>query len=186
MPSELEEEGILKLVFLQEAGTGRKAVVPLVEGVQWDGFLSRVRARLGLPPGHLVQLRDEAANTIDSMDKLLEADESATLQISFAAAAATEMPTSSSAGAAAASRRPVAAAQAAAQTPGGSSASVEECRVEIGTSPGVLGPYSEDGELKYRKRKTTSFRWSKMKILGVALFVSAAVGLVVLHSVASG
>ena len=51
------DEGILKLVFLQEAATGRKAVVPLVEGVDWEGFLCRVRSRLGLPEGHTVQVR---------------------------------------------------------------------------------------------------------------------------------
>lgn len=182
----MAEDGILKLVFLQEANTGRKAVVPLVEGVHWEGFLTRVRARLGLPVGHKIQLHDDAGLPIDSMDRLLEADESATLQISFIAAAATEMP-ASSASAAAASRRPVAAAQAAAQTPGAPPDKSEECRVDIATSPGVLGPYAEDRELKYRKRRVTAGRTSRRKLLGAAIILVTCVGFVgALLAMASG
>ena len=150
-----DEDGIIKLVFLQEANTGRKAVVPLVEGVDWEAFLARVRSRLGLPVGHTVQLHDETSQPIDSIDRLLEADESSTLRISFIAAAAAEMPASSASATAAAQRRP------AAQTPGGASsgasAGADDCRVDIATSPGVLGPYAEDGELKYRKRRCSTF-----------------------------
>lgn len=165
----MAEDGILKLVFLQEANTGRKAVVPLVEGVHWEGFLTRVRARLGLPVGHKIQLHDDAGLPIDSMDRLLEADESATLQISFIAAAATEMPASSAS---------AAAAQAAAQTPGAPPDKSEECRVDIATSPGVLGPYAEDRELKYRKRRVTAGRTSRRKLLGAAIILVACVGFV--------
>jgi hypothetical protein len=182
----MADDGILKLVFLQEANTGRKAVVPLVEGVHWEGFLTRVRARLGLPVGHTVHLRDDNGLPIDSMDRLLEADESATLQISFIVAAAAEMP-ASSASAAAASRRPVAAAQAAEHTPGPLPDGAEEFRVDIKTGPGVLGPYAEDGELKYRKRRLTAGRMSRRKMLGAAIVLFVCVGFIgAVRAVASG
>jgi hypothetical protein len=171
----MDEDGILKLVFLVEANTGRKAVVPLVEGVHWEGFLARVRARLGLPVGHAVHLHDDAGLSIDSMDKLLEADESATLQISFVAAAAAEL-SASSGSAAATSRRPVAAAQAAAQTPGAPPNRADECRVDIGASPGVRGPCVEDGDLKYRKKR--GGKTSRRKLLGAAIVLVACVGFV--------
>ena len=183
------DEGILKLVFLQEAATGRKAVVPLVEGVDWDGFLRRVRTRLGLPEGHAVQVRcllhrlpwpliartalDERAHTrdaaehsaaeqsalcspyarayppppssapqlhdpgheaVDSIDKLLEIDESTTLRISFLAAAAAQMPAASSAAATPATRR--AARTSVIPGDAGGGATTDACRVEMPSSPG--------------------------------------------------
>jgi len=175
-----DEDGIIKLVFLQEANTGRKCVVPLVEGVEWDAFLARVRVRLGLPVGHTVQLRDDAHQPIDSMDKLLEADESSTLRISFIAAAAAEMPASSVSATAAALRRP-----GAAQTPGGVSGA-DECRVDIATSPGVLGPYAEDGELKYRKRRVTAGRLARIKWWAAIVSLVLCVGFSALHFIAKG
>jgi len=44
-------EGIVKLVFLRVDGDSgpRKAVVPLVEGSDFEQFLARVRRRLGVP-----------------------------------------------------------------------------------------------------------------------------------------
>lgn len=180
----LEEDGIIKLVFLQEEGTGRKAVVPLVEGVDWGGFLVRVRSRLGLPAGHVVRLRDDERHTIDTIDKLLEVDESTTLQISFIAAEAAQMPAASSP--VHASRRP-AAAHAVAQTPRDTSSAAEECRLDIAaSSSGVLGPYAEDGELKYRKRRITASRLSSLKWWATALALVGCGGVTVLHFFVSG
>ena len=70
------EASIIKLVFLREgAGTpqaGRKAVVPLVEGCDFDQFIVRVRARLGLPAGHALVLRDDEQVAVDTIERLLE------------------------------------------------------------------------------------------------------------------
>mmetsp|Transcript_1218 Transcript_1218/g.3750 ORF Transcript_1218/g.3750 Transcript_1218/m.3750 type:complete len:189 (-) Transcript_1218:327-893(-) len=179
------DEGILKLVFLQEAATGRKAVVPLVEGVDWDGFLRRVRTRLGLPEGHAVQLHDPGHEAVDSIDKLLEIDESTTLRISFLAAAAAQMPAASSAAATPATRR--AARTSVIPGDAGGGATTDACRVEMPSSPGVLGPYEDgDGELKYKKRRITARRLASLKMWFGALLLVGVVGLAMLRIVVAG
>lgn len=76
-------EAIIKLVFLRVAAgsTSRKAVVPLVEGSDFEQFLVRVRKRLGLPDGAQLSLSDAAVGPVDSIDKLLEVDEGSTLDV---------------------------------------------------------------------------------------------------------
>ena len=73
---------IVKLVFIRIEGGAdgaRKTVVPLVEGCDFSQFLARVRRRLGLAEDARVALSDAATGPVDSIDRLLEVDESATL-----------------------------------------------------------------------------------------------------------
>ena len=74
---------IVKLVFLRVTsgpeGT-RKAVVPLVEGCDFEQFLQRVRRRLGLPD-HVTPTLADAAGAVDSIDRLLEVDEGTPLDV---------------------------------------------------------------------------------------------------------
>lgn len=67
---------IVKLVFLRvssdASGASRKAVVPLVEGCDYDMFISRVWRRLGLAEGTAIRLADPATGEVDSIDRLLE------------------------------------------------------------------------------------------------------------------
>ena len=71
---------IVKLVFLR-SGESRKAVVPLVEGCDFEQFLQRVRRRLGVPEDIKPTLSDAATGTVDSIDRLLEVDEGNTLDV---------------------------------------------------------------------------------------------------------
>ena len=57
------------------------AQVPLVEGADFDQFLARVRRRLNLPESATVALRDEGGARVDSIERLLEVDESTTLMV---------------------------------------------------------------------------------------------------------
>ena len=74
---------IVKLVFIRIDGQEgpRKTVVPLVEGCDFDQFLSRLRRRLGIRDDVAVSLNDAASGPVDSIDRLLEVDESATLDV---------------------------------------------------------------------------------------------------------
>jgi hypothetical protein len=66
---------IVKLVFIRAAGPEgpqRKAVVPLVEGCDFEQFLGRVRRRIGLPDHLLLYLSDAASEKVDTIDRLLE------------------------------------------------------------------------------------------------------------------
>ena len=66
---------IVKLVFIRVcdgSGSSRKAVVPLVEGCDYDMFVARVRRRLGVPDAGTVTLSDAATGSVDSIDRLLE------------------------------------------------------------------------------------------------------------------
>ena len=76
-------EPAVKLVFIRIDGQegARKTVVPLVEGCDFDQFLSRVRCRLGIRDDVAVSLNDAASGSVDSIDRLLEVDESATLDV---------------------------------------------------------------------------------------------------------
>ena len=52
-----------------------------MEGADFDQFLSRVRRRLLLAEGCSVALRAEDGRTVDSIEGLLEVDESTTLLV---------------------------------------------------------------------------------------------------------
>ena len=80
----MADEPIVKLVFLRQQAAqagSRKAVVPLVEGADLDQFLSRVRRRLNIPSDATATLRDVDGLVVDSIDRLLELDESSTLTV---------------------------------------------------------------------------------------------------------
>jgi hypothetical protein len=53
-------------------GPPPKAVVPLVEGCDFEQFLGRVRRRIGLPDHLLLYLSDAASEKVDTIDRLLE------------------------------------------------------------------------------------------------------------------
>ena len=170
---------ILKLVFLrdasrQQATPTRKAVVPLMEGVDFDLFVVRVRRRLGLPDGLELALCDEAGGRVTSIDALLEVDESCTLSVSYdAAAAAAAAAANGGAGgdggscACAASRR----AGAAAATPRKSGS----CTIDVPAAPGD-GDGDEDDAGKYRKRR----RPERVRRLVMGVASVGALGLVML------
>ena len=66
---------IVKLVFIRVSdgsGSSRKAVVPLVEGCDYDMFVARVKRRLGVPDAGPITLSDAATGPVDSIDRLLE------------------------------------------------------------------------------------------------------------------
>ena len=77
---------IVKLVFLMvESADGRapprKAVVPLVEGCDFENFLHRLRRRLGVADTVTPTISDTATGAVDSIDRLLEVDEGTTLHV---------------------------------------------------------------------------------------------------------
>ena len=80
----MASDKIRKLVFIRVDGGSnssssaapRKAVVPLVEGSDFDQFLGRVRRRLGLPEGTSIELLDTATGTVSSMERLIEVSSS--------------------------------------------------------------------------------------------------------------
>jgi len=187
-------ESIIKLVFLREmladGQAGRKAVVPLVEGADFDHFLSRVRGRLALPADHPVSLLDEDHQVVESIERLLEVDESSTLAIVFDPL--TQCAASCSGTASAARRTTAAKPQVAAASAGAS----PSCRVDIGTSPSFTAAAraaeeaegGETGALKYRKRRgglvATFGRLSRLRRWVIVLSVLAAVTVVALRVLA--
>lgn len=134
-------------------------------------------------------MHDPGHEAVDSIDTLLEIDESTTLRISFLAAAAAQMPAASSAAATPATRRAARTSVIPGDAGGGAT---DACRVEMPSSPGgiacganasaprllpqpaaastgVLGPYEDgDGELKYKKRRITARRLASLKARGRA------------------
>uniref|UniRef100_A0A7S0LRU7 Uncharacterized protein n=1 Tax=Coccolithus braarudii TaxID=221442 RepID=A0A7S0LRU7_9EUKA len=178
-----EDCAIAKLVFLRElsgGALGRKAVVPLVEGADFEQFLARVRGRLALPESHAIVLReDDDIQVVDSIERLLEVDESTTLTLTFEPLehCAASTPT-----AVAAARRPAAQKPAAA-------AGCGACTVDIGTSPAIAhAPTSrleaegiETGELKYRKKRgiaASLAHLSKLRLYVACISVALGVVLV--------
>jgi hypothetical protein len=179
---------IVKLVFLR--CHERKCVVPLVEGCDFDMFVSRVRRRLGLPDATAVTLHDAATGAVDSIDRLLEVDEGNTLDVSVpsgvslshAPAPLPQPPQSASSSSAGGAAGPSSAGKAthrasvfspktsaplyAEQQP--------ECRLAMPpTPPGGGGPDDEDesGASKYRKRQRFSLARSRRGIIGILLLL---------------
>ena len=175
---------ILKLVFLRDASRERatptrKAVVPLLDGVDFDLFVVRVRRRLGLPDGLDVTLCDEAGGRVTSIDALLEVDESCTLSVSYdtAAAAAATAAAAANGGtggdscACAASRRAGAAATTPRRGGGGS------CAIDMPAAPGDdEGEQDEAGAGKYHKRR----RPERVRRLVIGVASVGACGLIML------
>mmetsp|Transcript_20204 Transcript_20204/g.39253 ORF Transcript_20204/g.39253 Transcript_20204/m.39253 type:complete len:187 (-) Transcript_20204:659-1219(-) len=161
----MEHDGlpIAKLVFLREKSggrMGRKAVVPLLEGADFEQFLARVRSRLGLQESQLICLREEDMQEVDSIERLLEVDESVTLTLEFEPAEQC----SASTAATSAARRPSVAKSAVADVASAS------CRVDIAAMAeppqsrvaAVESEGIETGELKYRKKRFLATGFSRL------------------------
>lgn len=179
------DESIIKLVFLREAvgsrasatpSTTRKAVVPLVEGADFEQFLSRVRRRFQLAEGGSVRLQADDGSAVDSIEGLLEVDESSTLLVALeggsSGSAGGEPSASRLRGGAGASPARPAAAYA---TPVGAGG----CRVDIPVSEWARGghrgggEHEETGDLKYRKRRGLAINLARLRrpIIAVAVLV---------------
>jgi hypothetical protein len=161
--------------------------VPLVEGADFDQFLSRVRRRLLLAEGCSVALRAEDGRTVDSIEGLLEVDESATLLV------ASDSPSGGGAAAAdpAASASRLRGAAAASPARPGAGPSNGSCRVDIPVSEWARsgrrgGEHEETGDLKYRKRRgglAVNLQRLRTPIIVIAVMVGAGlVGLRVLSA----
>ena len=168
----MADEPIVKLVFLRQQAAqagSRKAVVPLVEGADFDQFLLRVRRRLNIPSDATATLRDVDGLVVDSIDRLLELDESSTLTVVADVAAG------------------VKSAPGLAQTPsrrsiGGAAGGAGSCRVDIPATEWARSMRDheavedESGTLKYRKRRGSG------RARGIAC-VACLAGVVVLRLV---
>ena len=179
---------IVKLVFMRSHE--RKCVVPLVEGCDFDMFVSRVRRRLGLPDTTAVTLHDAATGAVDSIDRLLEVDEGNTLDVSIPAGVSLShappppqqqrQSASSSSGAAGPSSAGKATHRASVFSPKTSSSAPlyadqqPECRLAMPpTSPDGGDPDDEDesGASKYRKRQRFSLARSRRGIIGILMLL---------------
>ena len=150
---------IIKLVFIRVDGTesARKAVVPLVEGCDFDQFMARVRRRIGLSSTATVRLND-ITGPVDSIDRLLEVDEGNTLLVDAAGAlsimpaAAYSTPSSAVRGGPAHRSRMSEAGTGGSAVP--DSGSAPECRVDVPTSEWASREHEDEtGAGKYRKRE---------------------------------
>lgn len=188
---------IVKLVFIRVEGAdgARKAVVPLVEGCDFETFLVRVRRRLQLPENTELWISDPATGPVDTIDRLLEAEEGNTLDIRVPQGFVPQMgpprstPTMSTPSIgtprpgtpASTARGPMhhrsgLATGGACSSDGGGGAGglgVAECRVDVALSPGGVGGHADDsdgesGALKYRKRKTGRTRQIVIALLLIA------------------
>lgn len=153
--------------------------MPLVEGADFDQFLARVRRRLNLPESATVALRDEGGARVDSIERLLEVDESTTLMVDSdtPSGAAGGAPPSASRmrGGARGPTSPGGAAGGASGAAGGGM-----CRVDIPVSEwarGGRGGDDETGDLKYRKRRSLAVNLQRLRlpIIIVSLLLGAAV-----------
>ena len=169
--------------------------VPLVEGSDFGQFISRVRRRLNLPDSGTVTLHSDDGKPVDSIESLLEVDESSPLTVtsdarSSAAGGDHAIPGSRLRGAA--SKGPNSPGPGIAGASDGASASASasaSCRVDIPVSEwargGRGGDQEETGALKYRKRRGLAINLRRLRrpILLVALLVGGSlVGLRVLLS----
>ena len=179
---------IVKLVFLRV--DQRKAVVPLVEGSDYEQFLQRVRRRLGVADNVTPTLTDAATGVVDSIDRLLEVDEGTTLEVRlpFAAPAQTPPPPPAAAvpvstAAASSPQRgptqraslapPTCGAEAAASVGGGAP---PEYRVDVLGSPGGDGE-DDTGAAKYQRRRPRGFvSLARSSRVVAALLVLAGLG----------
>ena len=146
------DDPVAKLVFLREVvggKPGRKAVVPLLEGVDFEAFLARVRSRLLLPANHAVSLREEDGQTrVDSIERLLEVDEAQTLALVFEQPQGVMTPRAAELPAA---RRPSASGKSAPTTPAAPVHAVDIRRTSpAGGGVGVADWAESD---KYRKKR---------------------------------
>eukprot|EP00322_Chrysochromulina_rotalis_P021011 CAMPEP_0115848110 /NCGR_PEP_ID=MMETSP0287-20121206/10742_1 /TAXON_ID=412157 /ORGANISM="Chrysochromulina rotalis, Strain UIO044" /LENGTH=198 /DNA_ID=CAMNT_0003301991 /DNA_START=36 /DNA_END=632 /DNA_ORIENTATION=- len=179
---------IVKLVFIKVVGAeSRKTVVPLVEGCDFSQFQARVRRRLGLPDDARVALSDTDSGPVDTIDRLLEVDESATLIVD-APSMCSPVPMTSPAGCSSAGRGP---AHRTPRTEGmgggscGTALSAEgnsgshgnaECRLDVPISEWTRGSDregEESGALKYRKRRRDlmSLARSQRGVLAVLILI---------------
>merc|ERR1712216_428899 len=135
---------------------------PLVEGVDFQQFMLRVRHRL-LQTEHSVTLHGEDGRTINSIERLLEVDESSTLLVAY------DSPSSSGASATEGGGHLASLASRLRGSGGASPATLVcsggngggSCRVDIPVSEWARGSrgrsrgreQEETGDLKYRKRR---------------------------------
>ena len=159
---------IVKLVFIRIQGVqgARKTVVPLVEGCDFGQFIARVRRRLTLPEGTSIALADPASGPVDSIDRLLEIDESATLLVDSTMSRPTSplaSPVCSTPGPSPSSRGPNQRAPRSSEGGAGcSSGAAASCdtgaaehRLDVPASEWMSSGDREDetGAMKYRKRR---------------------------------
>jgi len=155
------------------------AQVPLVEGADFDQFLARVRRRLNLPESATVALRDEGGARVDSIERLLEVDESTTLMVD------SDTPSSAAGGAPPSASRLRGGARGPA-SPGGAAGGASgaagggTCRVDIPVTEWARGGRrgdDESGDLKYKKRRSLAVNLQRLRlpIIIVSLLLGAAV-----------
>ena len=153
--------------------------MPLVEGADFDQFLARVRRRLNLPESATVALRDEGGARVDSIERLLEVDESTTLMVD------SDTPSGAAGGAPPSASRMRGGARGP-TSPGGTAGGASGaagggmCRVDIPVSEwarGGGGGDDETGDLKYRKRRSLAVNLQRLRlpIIIVSLLLGAAV-----------
>ena len=179
---------IVKLVFIRVEGIegARKAVVPLVVGCDFDGFLVRVRRRLQLPDDASISISDPASGAIDSIDRLLEAEEGNTLDvhvpqgyIPYTASTprpspAVPTPSAAESSAGTPSRGPMhrSSLGAGPSAPMAEASGVPECRMDVAASPGgETYDDNESGAGKYRKRNDSG----RTRRIVIALLLLGAV-----------
>jgi hypothetical protein len=176
---------VIKLVFLRVPSAGsRKAVVPLVEGSDFEQFLCRVRSRLGQPDHARLTLCDtDGIGAVSSIDTLLEVEEGNTLDVTCEVAASSSsiapVPSPSKGGAAHRSARHSIDPLPASAARGGGGAA-HEYKVDVpfpyAASPrhGDDSDAGETGALKYRKRRSNpALRWAAFLVVGGLAFIAA-------------
>ena len=187
---------IVKLVFIRIDGQEgpRKTVVPLVEGCDFDQFLSRLRRRLGIREDVAVSLNDAASGPVDSIDRLLEVDESATLDVHAPDAVLPSPVPATPSGMRPSASTPSSRGAASQRAPhsvagggssGGAAPSIRECRVDVPTSEWTRAgdrEGDESGALKYRKRRRDFVSLARSCYGVIALVILGGLALGAMHA----